>query len=294
MGALLRAAPPGTISLAQGVVHWAPPEQALQAARDAIGVPRTNLYGPDAGDPELRAALKSALAHEHGLTGIDVMVTAGANQAYLNAVLLTLQPGDSAALFAPYYFNHLMALQMCGHAGDVLIGPSVPKVSLASPEPVRRIGSSVPKGSLDGPGQARIELLPDLDWLEAELRTRNGPVNEPSGQAGALRLVTLCTPCNPTGTNLPQSLVARASALCASHGAFLFLDHAYAHFVHNGEPLATAQGAHVLSAFSFSKAYGMAGWRVGVLAHSPHLSAQLLKVRASRRCAATSWALCGI
>jgi aspartate/methionine/tyrosine aminotransferase len=35
----------------------------------------------------------------------------------------------------------------------------------------------------------------------------------------------------------------------------------------------------VLSGFSFSKAYGMAGWRVGVLAHPPELGPELLKVQ---------------
>jgi aspartate/methionine/tyrosine aminotransferase len=77
----------------------------------------------------------------------------------------------------------------------------------------------------------------------------------------------------------PQALVDRASALCATYGAFLFLDHAYAAFAHDGARLATARGPHVFCGFSFSKAYGMAGWRVGVLAHPPHLGAELLKVR---------------
>eukprot|EP00965_Chrysotila_dentata_P133530 4416122-Pleurochrysis_carterae.AAC.3 len=35
-------------------------------------------------------------------------------QAYLNVVLTLLDSGDAACLFRPYYFNHLMALQMTG------------------------------------------------------------------------------------------------------------------------------------------------------------------------------------
>lgn len=44
------------------------------------------------------------------------MVTAGANQAFVNLVIALLDPSDKAALFAPYYFNHRMALQMTGGA----------------------------------------------------------------------------------------------------------------------------------------------------------------------------------
>ena len=40
------------------------------------------------------------------------MVTAGANQAFVNLVLALLDPQDAAVLFAPYYFNHMMALQV--------------------------------------------------------------------------------------------------------------------------------------------------------------------------------------
>jgi aspartate/methionine/tyrosine aminotransferase len=42
---------------------------------------------------------------------VDVMVTAGANQAFTNLVCALLDAEDAAVLFSPYYFNHLMALQ---------------------------------------------------------------------------------------------------------------------------------------------------------------------------------------
>ena len=40
------------------------------------------------------------------------MVTAGANQAFTNLVLALLDEDDAAVLFKPYYFNHLMAVQV--------------------------------------------------------------------------------------------------------------------------------------------------------------------------------------
>ncbi|KAJ1632477.1 pyridoxal phosphate-dependent transferase [Pavlovales sp. CCMP2436] len=223
MKALLAAAPAGTVSLAQGVVHWQPPEEALEAAREAVGLAPTHLYSADEGIPELRAALRASLASEHGLEGVEVMVTAGANQAFLNTVLMALNAGDSAVLFAPYYFNHLMALQMTGHADSILIGPAVSH-----------------------------DLLPDLNWLESQLERRNVGIT-PGLPAAPIRLVTLCTPGNPSGVNLPRAIVERAVALTARYGCFLYLDHAYAHFVHDGKRLAVCSAAHVLSCFSFSK-----------------------------------------
>ena len=69
------------LSLAQGIVHWAPPEEAVAVARAAVGLPETSLYGADDGLPDLRAALKKKLATENGIVASEVMVTSGANQA---------------------------------------------------------------------------------------------------------------------------------------------------------------------------------------------------------------------
>lgn len=69
------------------------------------------------------------------------MVTAGANQAFVNVVLTLLDPGDGVVLFVPYYFNHLMAIQMTGGARKVVYG---------------RCDAG--------------NLHPDLDWLEQHLQ----------------------------------------------------------------------------------------------------------------------------
>lgn len=48
-----------------------------------------------------------------------VMVTAGANQAFVNLVLALLDPQDAVVLFAPYYFNHMMAIQVISELSHV-------------------------------------------------------------------------------------------------------------------------------------------------------------------------------
>jgi len=237
MQKMLASAPRDDIlSLAQGIVHWRPPDDALARARDAVGEPDTSKYGADDGLPALRSALARKLARRNGLTAAsEVMVTAGANQAYTNLVLATLDAGDAAVLYAPYYFNHLMALQMTGA------------------EPV-----ALPAAS---------DLQPDLGALRREFEARNGGGD--SGRA-PVRMVTLTNPGNPTGVMLRRELIEEASALCAEYGAYLVLDNTYEDFAYPGEePHACVEAPHVVNVFSFSKAYGMMGWRVGYLVHLP-------------------------
>ena len=95
----------------------------------------------------------------------EVMVTSGANQAFTNLVLTLLDPSDAAILFVPYYFNHLMALQMTGGGHNVVYGQCDPHT-----------------------------WKPDLDWLEQALQGPKPP-----------RMVVLVNPCNPTGTQIAMS-----------------------------------------------------------------------------------------
>eukprot|EP00967_Tisochrysis_lutea_P034593 scaffold41344_cov32-Tisochrysis_lutea.AAC.2 len=234
----------GVLSLAQGIVHWQPPPTALDAARIAAEDPTTCLYCADDGLPELRSALKDKLRHENGLVASEVMVTAGANQGYTNAVLALLDAGDAALLFRPYYFNHLMALQMTGSARELVLPDSTP------------------------------ELQPDVAALEHEMEARAAAGRPP------IKLVTLVNPGNPTGVMVPRQTLERISALCEKYGSWLLVDNTYEYFEYKGEPRHECiEGEHVLNLFSFSKAFGMMGWRVGYLAFPPRLLPQLFKVQ---------------
>lgn len=41
---------------------------------------------------------------------------------------------------------------------------------------------------------------------------------------------------------------------------------------------ACVEGGHIVNTFSFSKAFGMMGWRIGYLAYPPAIKSSLLKV----------------
>ena len=107
---------PGTISLGQGVVSWGPPPQALDALRRFPEGDAGHSYGPVEGLPALIDRLARKLEAENGIAprGNRIMVTAGGNQAFMNAILAITNPGDEVILQVPYYFNHDMAIAMAG------------------------------------------------------------------------------------------------------------------------------------------------------------------------------------
>ncbi|KAL5072630.1 hypothetical protein RYX36_011614 [Vicia faba] len=230
------------VSLAQGVVYWQPPKQALDRVKELVYEPSISRYGSDEGIPELRAALVKKLRNENNLHKSSVMVTAGANQAFVNLVLTLCDAGDSVVMFAPYYFNSYMSFQMTGIT-DIIVGPGNPET-----------------------------LYPDVDWLEKVL-SETKPVP---------KLVSIVNPGNPSGTYIPESLLKRIANLCEKAGSWLVVDNTYEYFMFDDLKHSCVEGNHVVNIFSFSKAYGMMGWRIGYIAYPSEvegLASQLLKVQ---------------
>ncbi|CAL0325970.1 unnamed protein product [Lupinus luteus] len=241
MQELLRGAN-NAVSLAQGVVYWQPPKESLEKVKELVWEPSISRYGADEGIPELRQALVKKLRLENNLHKSSVMVTAGANQAFVNLVLTLCDAGDSVVMFAPYYFNAYMSFQMTG-VTDIIVGPGNPET-----------------------------LYPDADWLE-KILSETKPIP---------KLVTVVNPGNPTGTYIPEPLLKRIADLCKNAGTWLVVDNTYEYFMYDGLKHSCVEGNHIINIFSFSKAYGMMGWRVGYIAYPSEvegLATQLLKVQ---------------
>ncbi len=108
---------PGTISLGQGVVRYGPPADLLRALPERMADPLRHRYQAVGGIGPLIDALAAKLRDENGIDvarGSHVMVTAGSNMAFLNAVLALGDPGDEFILPLPFYFNQEMAIRMAG------------------------------------------------------------------------------------------------------------------------------------------------------------------------------------
>ena len=84
------------------------------------------------------------------------------------------------------------------------------------------------------------------------------------------RVVMLATPANPTGTIVPREELRRIAAMCAARGAHLIVDEIYQGLIYEGEVATTqADNANLFVINSFSKYFGMTGWRVGWMVVPP-------------------------
>jgi aminotransferase len=102
------AARHGAINLSQGFPDWEPPAALVAAAKAAMDASR-HQYAVTWGAPELRAALGAKIAR---CTGVPVdadgelVVTCGATEAMMVAMMTVCDPGDKVGLFSPFYENY--------------------------------------------------------------------------------------------------------------------------------------------------------------------------------------------
>jgi aminotransferase len=238
----LRAQGHSVISLGQALPGFGPPPAAIDAAREALTRPATHIYSADAGLPSLREALCEKLLAADGirLSPDEVIITAGGNQAFMLGLMTLVDPGDEVLLPAPYFVNHEMAIAAFG---------AVPR--------------ELPLNAAGGFA---------LRWpdLEPHVTPRT-------------RAVVVCTPSNPTGAVVAADEMARIARELGTRGIVLFADETYARFVYEGSytSLAAVQGWRdngvVLS--TFSKSFGMTGWRVGYMLASERVCEQAIKIQ---------------
>ncbi len=98
----------GAINLAQGFPDGDPPAALVQAAKDAMDAGR-HQYAITWGAPELRAALAHKISRDTGLpvdAQRDLVVTCGATEALIVAMMTVCDPGDRVGLFSPFYESY--------------------------------------------------------------------------------------------------------------------------------------------------------------------------------------------
>ena len=235
---------PGTISLGQGVVGYGPPPAAAAQIARFLAEPANHKYQPVAGISALLDAITQKLATENGvLTGPDhgnrVMVTAGGNNAFMNAVLALGDPGDEFILPTPYYFNHEMA------------------ITLANCVPVLV------------PTDAAYQL--DVDALRAAItpRTRAIITVSPNNPTGAVY---------PAATLRAINALCAERGLYHVHDeAYEYFT--YGDATHFSPASLPGSAPHTISLYSLSKAYGFASWRIGWMVSPAHLETALRKIQ---------------
>ncbi len=238
----LRAAGHHVISLGQAVPFFPPPASALDAARAAVDTPDVNRYATDPGLPSLRDILADRLSETLSatMTGDDLIVTAGANHAFTLALTTLVDPGDEVILAAPYFTNHQMAVVNLG---------------------------AIP---VEAPIADRATF--DVRWTDIESRLTE-----------RTKAIVLCNPSNPTGAPVSAVEGARIVREAATRGIVVISDETYMQFVYDDAHWSAASvpgwRQNVVVIGTFSKSFGMMGWRVGYVLADAAICDQLVKVQ---------------
>jgi aspartate/methionine/tyrosine aminotransferase len=214
------------VRLSLGEPDFGAPPMVREAMRDVMDG-RPLPYTAALGTPALRKAIAGFYQDQHGVQ-VDPMriaVTSGASAALLLACAATMDPGDQVIMADPSYPCNRQLVQTFG--AEVVTVPT----------------SAATRFQLDAESVERA-------W---------DPLT---------RAVMIATPSNPTGTSVPFTELTAICELARSRGAWRLVDEIYLDL---SDPAADGTRPHsVLTADpdaivinSFSKYFGMTGWRLG-------------------------------
>lgn len=205
-----------------------PPDGVARALALTTSEPGSTRYTETRGIPELVTALTAKLRARNGYSGDEsgVMVTAGATAGLGCALAALVDPGDEVLILAPFW------------------------------PLIRGIAQGVGAVPIEVPFFDRVHTL---DAALAAIRAALSPRSS---------VLYLSSPSNPTGRVLPREWLVAIAELARRENLWLISDEVYedyAYRVPHASLLALAP-ERTLASFSFSKAYGMAGLRIGYLA----------------------------
>lgn len=240
VGDLIRANP-GTISLGQGVAYYGPPPQAIEAIQRFLADPENHKYKLVQGIPELLEAIECKLRQENGIlpNGSRIVVTAGANMGFMNAVLAITDPGDEIILQLPYYFNHEMAVAIADCKAVCV------------------------------PTDDDYQLQPEVIAAAITKRTRAVVTISPNNPSGALY--------RESDLRRVNEICRSKGIYHISDEAYEYFTYDGARHFSPGS--IEGSGGHTISLFSLSKAYGFASWRIGWMVIPEHLYMPVRKIQ---------------
>ncbi|HVN87352.1 MAG TPA: aminotransferase class I/II-fold pyridoxal phosphate-dependent enzyme [Candidatus Binatia bacterium] len=233
---------PGVVSLAQGIPSFDTPEPIKRYAAEKLAAGECAKYSLTPGLPQLRELIAESLWREDMRYDPDgeIIVTCGAIEAVTATLLATINPGDEVLVMSPTYTSYLPAIRLAG---------GVPRFVALDED-------------------ANFDLNPEAIASSVTRRTA---------------ALLLCNPNNPTGTIFSRPQVERMLAVAERHDLAVISDEVYKDFVYtDAHPFSPAQVAaargRVVRIVSFSKAYGMTGWRVAFLHGAREPVSEILKV----------------
>jgi len=240
VGELIRANP-GTISLGQGVAYYGPPPEAIGAIETFLANAENHKYRLVQGIPELLDVIQAKLEKENDIStkGSRIVVTAGANMGFVNAVLAITDPGDEIILQLPYYFNHEMAVAIANCKAVCV------------------------------PTDDDYQLQPDAIAAAITDRTRAVVTISPNNPTGAVY--------RESDLRQVNELCRYNGIYHISDEVYEYFTYNGVRHFSPGSIEGGAE--YTISLFSLSKAYGFASWRIGWMVIPEHLYMPIKKIQ---------------
>ena len=146
----------------------APPAEAIEATRSAIGELSANSYLPFTGKPELCRAVAERV-HQRSGTEYDpiaeVVITASEGDGLLNALLAVTDPGDEVILTDPTYAGILNRVRLAGASPRLVPMRVVDEAwRLDLDELAGAVGPATRVIMLQNPSFPSGYLLTDTEW----------------------------------------------------------------------------------------------------------------------------------
>jgi aspartate/methionine/tyrosine aminotransferase len=232
----------GTISLGQGVVNYGPPKGAMESVARFAADGENHKYKAVHGIAELVEAIEKKVAGENGIRVGDsqrVVVTAGGNMGFVNAILAVSSPGEEIILLSPYYFNHEMAVGIAGCKSVVV------ETDERFRPRVRAIANAITRRT-----RAVVTISP------------NNPTGAVYPESALRQINDLC----------------RDSGIYHIHDEayeYFVWDGAK----HYSPASDAGAWPHTISLFSLSKSYGFASWRIGYMVIPEQLFEAVRKIQ---------------
>ena len=236
-------ADPSLINLSVGEPDFPTPPHIVAAAKRALDEGYTR-YSPGLGYPTLREAIAAKMARDNGLTvdpAREVIVTAGAMEGILLALLATIDAGDEVLIPDPGYTNY---------EGQVLLAAGVPV----------RVPAAEARGFSMSPDDVRAALTPRTRALML-----NTPANPTGGTIRPGDLDGLAAVARDRGLVVIADEVYEAMVYDGAR-----------HLTIAALPGMRERTATVMSC---SKTYAMTGWRVGYVVAGAEITAQMQKLQ---------------
>ncbi|KAI8540771.1 hypothetical protein RHMOL_Rhmol08G0011000 [Rhododendron molle] len=249
--ALVQAGVP-VIRLAAGEPDFDTPTVIVEAGMSAIREGYTR-YTPNAGTLELRSAICDKLKEENGIsyTPDQILVSNGAKQSVLQAVLAVCSPGDEVIIPGPFYVSY----------------PEMARLADATPVIL--------------PTHISEDFLLDPKLLESKLsdKSRLLIICNPSNPTGSVYPSKLLEQIAQVVAKHPRLLVLSDE---------IYEHIIYAPATHTSFASLPGMWERTLTVNGFSKTFAMTGWRLGYLAGPKHFVVACGKIQSQATSGASS------